>query len=227
MIPPKTTQDRDRMEADYRAGVKSLEQIGQENGVTKGRVSQIAKQLGWVRDLAPKIKARADAKVNAAAAKAALNDRELNDPAKQSSRRLAESSVVEANAELQYQVRLSQRKDITRARNVGMALLAELELQAGPENVDLLSKLGELMAKPDDKGVDKLNELYLKVISLPGRMKTAKDMAETLKTLVALEREAFGIDARSSTPENPLAALLAQLGGRSTTMPVAQDPDHA
>lgn len=227
MIPPKTTQDRDRMEADYRAGVKSLEQIGQEHGVTKGRVSQIAKQLGWVRDLAPKIKARADAKVNAAAAKAALNDRELNDPAKQSSRRLAESSVVEANAELQYQVRLSQRKDITRARNVGMALLSELELQAGPENVDLLSKLGELMANPDDKGVDKLNEIYHKVISLPGRMKTAKDMAETLKTLVALEREAFGIDARASTTENPLAALLAQLGGRSTTMPVAQDPDHA
>jgi len=46
------------VELDFRAGVKSLEQIGLENGVTKGRISQVAKRDGWTRDLKNRIKAK-------------------------------------------------------------------------------------------------------------------------------------------------------------------------
>ena len=40
----------------------------------------------------------------------------------------------------------------------------------------------------------KLNDLYQKIISLPGRAKTMKDLGESLRVLVTLERQAFGLD---------------------------------
>lgn len=73
-----------------------------------------------------------------------------------------------------------------------MQLLGELEETTG--NKDLFEQLGELLYAPDKNGVDKLNEIYQKVIALPSRIKGMKDLADTLKTLVGLERQAFGID---------------------------------
>jgi len=47
--------DWDLVEAEFRAGVKTLDQIGKDHGITKGRISQVAKAKGWVRDLSAKI----------------------------------------------------------------------------------------------------------------------------------------------------------------------------
>lgn len=185
---PKKKADWDAVEIDFRAGVLTFEEMAAKHGATKGRISQVAKERGWTRDLSAKIKAKADAKLN----KDALN-KELN--AKQAAR---EEEVVEANAELQARIRREQRTDISRSRKLVMGLLVELEEQT--DNRELYEKLGELMANPDDKGVDKLNELYHKVISLGGRTSTMKSLADSLKTLVALEREAFGIDDRNKEP---------------------------
>ena len=77
----------------------------------------------------------------------------------------------------------------------------ELELQVGFENVAQLERLGELMRREDDNGQDKLNDLYQKIISLPGRAKIMKDMGETLRVLVGLERQAFGLDGAENDPD--------------------------
>ena len=61
--------------------------------------------------------------------------------------KIAERQVVDANAQTVAEVRLSQRSDIQRARRVTMALLDELERQAGPDNAALLDALGELRAR--------------------------------------------------------------------------------
>ncbi|MCL6468701.1 MAG: hypothetical protein I4O48_10320, partial [Ralstonia sp.] len=99
--------------------------------------------------------------------------------------------IVEANAEVIANIRLSHRKDISRSRTLAMALLGELEQQTG--NLDLFEKLGELLRAPDDKGMDRLNDLYQKIISTPGRIDGMKKLAETLKNLIGLEREAYGL----------------------------------
>lgn len=187
--PIKKKADWDAVEIDYRAGVLTFEEMASKHGATKGRISQVVKERGWVRDLSEKIKAKADSKLN----KDALN-KELN--AKQQVR---EEDVVEANAELQARIRREQRTDITRSRKLVISLLDELEEQTG--NLALYQQLGELLYAPDDKCVDKLNELYHKVISLNGRTGTMKSLADSLKTLVALEREAFGIDDRNKQPD--------------------------
>ena len=104
-----------------------------------------------------------------------------------------EREIVEANAELQYQIRISHRKDIQRVKALLMSLLEEAESQS--DDRQLYKQLGELLASPDEDGnVDKLHELYKKAMSLPQRVTVVKQVTETLATLIKLEREAFGID---------------------------------
>lgn len=191
----KPAVDWERIELDFRAGIKSLREIADGSGTSHVNIAKRAKKLGWVRDLSQKIQAKADELVNRATVNTPVNNAS---PA-------AERETVDAVAQTQAGVRLSHRADILRARNVTMSLLAELEHQAGAENAALLEELGELMRKPDDKGQDKLNDLYQKIISLPGRAKTMKDLGESLRVLVAMERQAYGI--RDEMPEPPAKGM--------------------
>lgn len=192
------------VERSFRTGIDSLELIGKEYGVTKGRISQIAKRDGWTRDLKKKVKAKADARVN----EAALN-RELN----AKTDRLAEKRIVEANADLQFKIRMQHRKDIGRSRSLFQKLMDELE--ATTDNKDLFQMLGELLDEsgPNKDGkwvADKQNELYRKVISMSTRVDSAKKLIEILEKTVKLEREAFGIDDNEHQ-DNPVDALLRKI----------------
>jgi hypothetical protein len=53
-------KDWERIEGDYRAGLKTLRQIAGEHGITHTAVKKRADRDGWVRDLSAKIKARVD-----------------------------------------------------------------------------------------------------------------------------------------------------------------------
>jgi hypothetical protein len=110
--------------------------------------------------------------------------------------------IVEANAEVIANIRLSHRRDISRSRSLVIDLLAELEHETG--KLDLFEELGDLLRNEDDKGRDKLNDLYKKVISSASRVSSMKALAETMKTLIGLEREAYGINDSGIAPtESP------------------------
>ena len=176
--------DWESVEIQYRAGIRSLKDIGAEFGVSDAAIIKRAKRDSWVRDLKAKILARADAKVSAAVVSAEVS----------AQTRLNERDTIERASDEIVSVRLAHRRDIQRSRSITMRLLEELELQSGRENAELLEQLGELMRREDDRGQDKLNDLYQKIISLPGRAKTMKDLGESLRVLVTLERQAFGLD---------------------------------
>jgi hypothetical protein len=178
----KRVIDWEAIEPDWRAGIKSKLQLSEEFGVSRAAMDKHFAKNGIERDLTKKIQAKADALVTQDAV-----TREVTPATK-----IAEKEIVEANAELQARVRREQRKDIQRSRTLVMSLLGELEHQT--EHKELYDQLGELMFDPDEKGVDKLNEIYRKAMSLQGRTGTIKSLSDSLKTLVALEREAFGID---------------------------------
>lgn len=174
--------DWEAIESAYRAGLMSIREIASQHGITHGAINKRAKRDGWERDLKAKIKAKADALVS---------KREVS---KQVSTETAtnERVLIEANAEVIANVRMEHRGDIRRARNIASSLFGELEAQC--TDVGALEQLGDLMFSPDDKGQDKLNEIYHKVISMPGRVKAMKDLSDTLKTLIGLERQAYDID---------------------------------
>lgn len=185
--------DWERIELDYRAGVKTLRQIADENGITHGAINKRAKRDSWERDLSEKIQRKADALVSKAAVSIEVSKET----------KAAERAVVDANAQAIADVRLAHRRDIHRARRITNSLLDELERQADPDTVMLLAELGERMRNPDDNGIDRLNDLYHKVISLPERSKTMKTLAESLRMMVDMERTAFGMDDKEADKPQP------------------------
>ena len=213
----KPAPDWEKIKADYRAGIKTLRQIAGEHGVSHVAINKRAKRDGWSRDLSAKIAAKADELVTKGAVTSAVTTES----------RISEREIIDANAQAIVSVRLSHRRDIQRSRRIAMALLEELEQQAGGEQVAMLEQLGELLRSEDDKGQDKLNDLYHKVISLPGRAKTMKDLGESLRVLVTLERQAFGLDDKDSKPQDALTTLLQSIAGANASAfrPVAHDPE--
>lgn len=176
--------DWERIEIEYRAGVMSLREIAEAhgNGTNHVAISRRAKKEGWERDLSARIKARAETLVTKQAVTADVT----------ANRTVTENQVVEANATMQANIIRAHRKDIIRGRALSMALLAKLEATTGDE--ELFQRLGEIMASPDERGKDRLNDIYKAVISLPGTIDSMKKWGDTLKTLVGMEREAFGIN---------------------------------
>ena len=56
----KPAPDWEKIEADYRAGIKTLRQIAGEHGVSHVAINKRAKRDGWSRDLSAKIAAKAE-----------------------------------------------------------------------------------------------------------------------------------------------------------------------
>lgn len=174
--------DWEAVERDYRAGSKTLRQIGEEYGCSHVAVKKRAEREGWSRDLSVRIKEAAEAKVT----KAEVTKTVTKEAA------ISERQVVEVNAQLLADVVLNERADIKRARSIVQKLweLVEVELDHPEE----LEKLGELLRSEDEFGNDKLNDLYRAAIALPQQVKNAKALADALKVLIELERRILKID---------------------------------
>ncbi|MDF7217987.1 hypothetical protein [Proteus mirabilis] len=188
--------DWEAIESAYRAGVMSIREIASQYEITHQAISKRAKKEGWERDLKAKVKARAENLV----AKREVASLVATEKA------ISERQLIEANAEVIANVRMEHRGDIRRARELTNNLFDELTAECA--DVPALRKLGELMFSPDDNGRDKLNEIYHSIISLPERVKSAKALSETLKNLVGLERQAYGLD---DAQPNKTASQLSEL----------------
>lgn len=187
MSQEKPAPDWERIEADYRAGVLSVREIASASSVSHTAIQKRAKREGWERDLAAKIAAKAEALVaKREVAKLVASGKVAT-----------ERQIIEANAERIAQVRGEHRAIGNRVGTLGLALLTELEQQTA--SIEDLEALGELLRAPGADGMDRLNDLYRKIISTPGRVDSAKKVAETLKHAIGMEREAYGLDEKKST----------------------------
>jgi len=192
--------DWEAIERAYRAGVLSVREIAAAHEVSHTAINKRAKRDGWDRDLKAKIKAKADALVSKREVSTEVSSKQAE----------TEREIIELNAEVIANIRMAHRGDISRSRRLTNKLLDELE--GLTDNRDLFEELGELMRNPDDNGQDKRNDLYNKIIDLPGRTKTMKELAETLKTLVALERQAYDLDVKQGgSEEDTLSKLMDEL----------------
>lgn len=181
--------DWEAIETAYRAGVMSLREIASQHGISEGAIRKRAKRDDWSRDLNAKIQQKADDLVRKQEVRRAVRNEST----------LTERVLIEATAEVIATVRMEHRGDIRRARELTNTLFDELGAQCA--DVSALEQLGDIMFDPDDKGRDRLNEIYQKVISLPSRVKSMKDLSDSLKTLVGLEREAYSIENKAETKE--------------------------
>lgn len=179
----KVAPDWERIEADYRAGLLSVREIAAAHGISHTYINTRAKKFGWAKDLSKRIQDKAEAVVSTATVSSGVSMETT----------LSDKAIVDANAQVIANIRLAHRTDISRSRTLAMSLLGELEAQTG--GLELFEQLGEILRSEDDKGQDKRNDIYQKVISSAGRIDGMKKLSDTLKTLVGLEREAYGISA--------------------------------
>lgn len=191
--------DYERIEPGWRAGILSPHQLAAAYTAETGdKVSHTAiikhfKKHGVLRDLKAKIQAKADEIVNRSMVANAVTPETI----------ARDNDLIEDGGKAIAAVRISHRQDINKAKTILMRMFEELEHQTGLENAELLSRLGELMDRSDGETPDKLNEIYQKVISLPSRAKTMKDLGDTLRGLIAVDREAYGLDEKKATITNP------------------------
>lgn len=181
----------DLIERDWRAGVKSQAVMAKEYGVSRAAMNKRFGKMGITRDLGGKVRAAAATIV---AQSAVEDDSTGADRAPASDR-----DIIEANANLQSQIILGHRRDIQRSRRLSMGLLDELEQQS--DNQDLIEQLTDALYDPDDTGIKKKIAALEKLTSLGSRAGIIKTLTESLRTLIALERQAFGLDDEKGEEE--------------------------
>lgn len=199
--------DWEAIEPHYRAGIRPLKDIGIEFRVSDAAIIKHARKECWTRNLLGKIQARADAKVSASAvsAEVALANHKREDV------------VVEANATLQFNVRIKHRKDIIRSQNIFNVLIGELEVTSNPEGQGLIERLMDATREPETEETEaerkarlrKQNQEIERVLALPERVDTFKRLVETQDRLTQMERQAHGISDKESI--DPPARVLSDV----------------
>ena len=195
--------DWEAIERAYRAGVLSVREIAAAHEVSHTAINKRAKRDGWDRDLKAKIKAKADALVSKREVSTEVSSKQAE----------TEREIIELNAEVIANIRMTHRGDISRSRRLTNKLLDELESLTDEQGTikELIDQLKDGDHEDGEAMADVL-ALAKKMSALPARTKTMKELAETLKTLVALERQAYDLDVKQGgSEEETLSKLMDEL----------------
>ncbi|MEJ5903799.1 hypothetical protein V7V80_03790 [Pseudomonas kermanshahensis] len=195
--------DWEAIERAYRAGVLSVREIAAAHEVSHTAINKRAKRDGWGRDLKAKIKAKADALVSRREVSTEVSSKQAE----------TEREIIELNAEVIANIRMAHRGDISRSRRLTNKLLDELESLTDEQGTikELIDQLKDGDHEDGEAMADVL-ALAKKMSALPARTKTMKELAETLKTLVALERQAYDLDVKQGgSEEETLSKLMDEL----------------
>lgn len=196
--------DWERIEQLFRAGVLSLREIAAAcPGSNHVAIARRAKKHGWVQDLSAKIKAKANDLVTRQGVTADVT----------AERAVTDRAVIEINAQAIANIRMAHRGDISRSRRLTNKLLDELEALTDEQGT-IKELIAQLKGADHDDGDAMADVLALanKMGALPSRTKTMKELAETLKTLVALERQAYDLDTKASGNDvDELSSMMDEL----------------
>jgi hypothetical protein len=194
-VEPKKPVDWESIEKDWRAGIKTKLQISQEYGISRAAMDKRFKKLGVDRDLTEKIQQRAQALVTQQMVTQTVTaGTNVTTP--------RESEIIEVNAQVQANAIFSHRKDINRYRNLITKLLNEIEVET--DNPEPFAELAEVIiwksadgdvvqTKEEINRMNRMQQLFDRVMSNPARVDSMKKLSDTLKTLIGLERQALGL----------------------------------
>lgn len=191
----KKVIDWESVEREYRAGIRSLRDIGEQFGVSNPAIVKRAKRDGWERDLSAKIRAKAESLVSKQLVSASVSTQT----------NVSERQIVEANATLMADTVLNQRTDIQRAIRIINQLWGEIEAEG--EYTEEFRAMGEMLRSENDFGEDKLNDLYRAAIGMPQRVKSVKLLADALKVLIDLQRRVLKLDEYSPESAAPVTRI--------------------
>ncbi|MGL6289251.1 MAG: hypothetical protein ACRC2H_01025 [Silanimonas sp.] len=117
----KKTHDIERMEADYRGGVLSLQEVANVHGISKATLIGHAKRRGWTRDIKQKALVLAEAKMQAEQAG------DLN----------GEQFVIEAQAQAIITVVREHKGTLSKLRKLVDRTAAKIEEQLNSPDLEI------------------------------------------------------------------------------------------
>lgn len=201
--------DWERIEHLYRAGAYSLREIAREFGITEAAIRKRAKRDRWQRDIA---QAAEIATENALV-------RDLVRSANQEPGALrTDAEIIAEVADTRASIVKLHRSAVRQQHGVVNTLFEQLGVTVGIR--DTLEPLLDLEAQIQSEGAASLEQaraIYEKqlkalraAVSIPSHAKAVLDLASASAKLVAIERQAFGLDQRSNgkpTGDDDLAQL--------------------
>jgi hypothetical protein len=199
------------IETTYRTAGLSIRQMAGVEGISEAAIRKRAKQQGWVYgDLKDRTQEAAREKlvaepVEEAEAKARSEKRkqkasaENRQQVRAEEREAVEAAMVEAASDTVVQVVREHRKTIRSSRALLETMLVQLtEAVVHREELEL-----EIEQATDEDANPKRRNRYLRAVSLPTHVVAIRDLSLTLRNLVALEREAFGVTDAPPPPPPP------------------------
>lgn len=222
-LSAKKPTDWEAVEIHFRAGIKTLRQLGDEYGVSHVAIQKKAKALGWTRDLTEKIQQKAKEIVARrtveSVRKPVVTSGVTKEPVTKKQQLTDAQTVTEYGAVL-ANVEMTQREDVSLSADVARSQLIELQLLGDPRFRQALEALADAMDEsgPDEKGnwkVDKDAELFRYIISLPGRTKMLKEITGSQGIAIPLQRKVNRMDSEGEKAatqfEETLKAVHAAL----------------
>lgn len=227
---PRLDVDWIMLEGEYRAGLLPVKQLARLYDVEETSIRYRAKRYGWTRNVKEKIKKRTqeiNAEKNAEQCQGldgeqALTYRQhfnqhLDSP-------YDEDALVEAVAQHQAEIIEQSKRRIHKLQTTVESMFEELarqslsteQLQGLAEMVALAETQEDLYADP--ARVQKLVNGFKKTLALGNRADIAKKLADSLKVLIGLERQAHGISDNANgdgdTPEIPVDSMSTNEAAR-------------
>ena len=204
--PERKPTDWEAIEREHRASQLSLREIGRQCGVTEGAIRKKAKSEGWMRPLADKVReAVRERLVRTDGTQGGTHDKQPSD-----------ARTVEFAATRVADLILEHRADIREGRDMAKALMAELR-EAG-ENIAEIEDAIEEETRGDK--TTKRRAMMLRAVALPTRASVIVNLASAQKTYVALERQAYNLDA---SPEIAPGSLVVERIERVIVRPANPD----
>lgn len=198
--------DWDAIERAYRLGTQTNKQLAVHFGVEPSTIGRRATKHGWVQDRNKDVVVATESLlIQAASGNANVNATPTQ-------------TEVKVAAQVAADVVLGHRKGLRRLSALRDKLLCEIEIVT--DNPEEFERLGELldMTDTDSKGnlrIDKLNQLYRKIISMPERVDAFKKLSEVDERVRKGEREAFNIGAegeKKTSIEDHIDLVRKKLG---------------
>ena len=241
-VKVKAPTDWEAVEAIYRTGVMRDVDLARRFGCHKSTLCNKAKEKGWTRDKRSTVIREALALDESTPLPDALRERKqapktpktgANDGVSTNEQpgfhavvrveqtpivSTTEAVLIETLAHAIARTRMEHRVSLRASRDLMDRLFEDVSLMVTQR--DALRNLGQLMEAPDDKGIDKLNELYHEIIAFPGNVKAFKDLVEAQYKVIGMERDAY----RLEEPETDPNGRSRSIGIRFVDAVVKQDP---
>src|ERR1700693_3013651 len=195
--------DWESIETHYRAAQISIREIARTHGITDGAIRKRAKAEGWHRNLSDKVQEQVRSEL-VRTEYAIKKEVRSTHPADQP---LTEREIIDVAAAAIVQVVRGHRTQIARGTALVETMMGQL-MQAVTERAELEAAIND--ETKDDRSPDRYNKL-MKAVALPTHATVMFNLANSLKILIGLERQAFNIG--EETPEAPQAPSEQEGGG--------------